>query len=37
MAYALKLLDSEPDFTIDETFEFDREHAPWAKTTAELD
>ncbi len=28
--YALKLLDTEPDFTLDETFEFDREHAPWA-------
>src|SRR5579863_4090864 len=26
MEYALKLLDSEPDFTKDETFEFDREH-----------
>ena len=37
MAHALKLLDSEPDFTIDESFEFDREHAPWAKTSAELD
>jgi carboxyl-terminal processing protease len=37
MSYALKLLDTEPDFTTDETFEFDREHAPWAKTSAELD
>jgi carboxyl-terminal processing protease len=37
MAYALKLLDTEPDFTLDETFEFDREHAPWARTGAELD
>lgn len=37
MAYALKLLDSEPDFSVDESFEFDREHAPWPKTTAELD
>ena len=37
MAYALKLLETEPDFTLDETFEFDREHAPWAKTPGELD
>ncbi|MCE3284280.1 MAG: carboxyl-terminal processing protease, partial [Steroidobacteraceae bacterium] len=37
MAHALKLLDAEPDFKVDETFEFDREHAPWAKTSAELD
>jgi carboxyl-terminal processing protease len=25
------------DFTVDEYYEFDREDAPWAKTTAELD
>src|SRR5512145_711396 len=37
MAHALKLLDTEPDFTLDETFEFDREHAPWAASQAELD
>lgn len=37
MAYAQKLLDSEPDFSVEETFQFDREHAPWAKTSAELD
>ncbi len=37
MAYAQKLLDKEPDFSIDETFEFDREKAPWAKSAAELD
>lgn len=37
MNYALKVLETEPDFTIDESFEFDREHAPWAATTAELD
>jgi carboxyl-terminal processing protease len=35
--YALKLLDTEPDFSVDETFEFDRQKAPWAKTQAELD
>jgi len=34
--YALSLLDKEPDFTIDESFEFDREKAPWANSTQEL-
>ncbi len=37
MNYALKVLKTEPDFTIQESFEFDREHAPWAATSAELD
>jgi len=37
MAHAMKLLDTEPDFTVDEAFEFDREHAPWATSQAELD
>jgi carboxyl-terminal processing protease len=37
MAHALKVLDSEPDFSVDESFEFDREQAPWAKSSAELD
>lgn len=36
VAYALELLKTEPDFTIDEYFEFDRQKAPWAKTEAEL-
>lgn len=36
IAYALKLLETEPDFTIDETFEFDRSKAPWAKSEEEL-
>ena len=30
MTYAIGLLDQEPDYTINETFEFDREEAPWA-------
>jgi carboxyl-terminal processing protease len=34
MAYALELLKTEPDFKIDESFEFDREHAPWAADRA---
>jgi carboxyl-terminal processing protease len=35
--YALELLEEEPDLTVDEEYLFDREDAPWAKTTAELD
>jgi carboxyl-terminal processing protease len=34
--YAIGLLAHEPDFTLNETFEFDRENAPWAASTAEL-
>jgi carboxyl-terminal processing protease len=37
MAHAIKLLDTEPDFKLDESFEFDREHTPWATSRAELD
>ncbi len=36
ISYALELLKTEPDFTIEETFQFDREKAPWAKTSTEL-
>jgi carboxyl-terminal processing protease len=36
VAHALEILKTEPDFTVDESFEFDREKAPWAKTQAEL-
>ncbi|MGH8232111.1 MAG: carboxy terminal-processing peptidase, partial [Steroidobacteraceae bacterium] len=35
--YALKLLDTEPDWTVDESFAFDREHAPWPASQAEMD
>ena len=35
--HALSLLEVEPDFAIDESFEFDREDAPWAASRAELD
>ena len=35
--YAITLLDKEPDFTVDENYVFDREKAPWAKDTKELD
>lgn len=37
MQQAVKLLATEPDFTVDESFEFDREKAPWATTSSELD
>lgn len=36
IAYAVELLKTEPDFTADESFEFDRTKAPWAKSQAEL-
>jgi carboxyl-terminal processing protease len=35
--YAIKLLDIEPDWTVEESFNFDREHAPWPATQAEMD
>ena len=35
--HALALLDKQPDWTVDESFEFDRAKAPWPKSTAELD
>ena len=37
MAYAIALLDAEPDFTLDEEFRFDRSEGPWAASEAELD
>jgi carboxyl-terminal processing protease len=37
MAYAIKLLDTEPDWTREESFAFDREHAAWLATPAEMD
>jgi carboxyl-terminal processing protease len=36
IAHALEALNTEPNFEVEESFEFDREKAPWAKTTAEL-
>jgi carboxyl-terminal processing protease len=36
MEYALKLLDTEPDFTKDESFEFDREKAGWPADQNEM-
>jgi carboxyl-terminal processing protease len=34
--YAISTLDKEPDFTVNETYQFDREKQPWAKTPVEL-
>lgn len=36
ITYAVELLKTEPDFNVDESFEFDRTKTPWAKTQAEL-
>ncbi|HXY75748.1 MAG TPA: carboxy terminal-processing peptidase [Steroidobacteraceae bacterium] len=36
MDYALELLKTEPDWTLNETFEFDRAHAPWPADTAAM-
>ena len=35
--FALAQLETEPDFTVDEEYQFDRSEEPWAKTEAELD
>ena len=36
-AFAISALEQEPDFTIDESFQFDRESTPWPADKAELD
>jgi carboxyl-terminal processing protease len=35
--HVLSLLATEPDWTLDETFEFERDKAPWPETSQELD
>jgi carboxyl-terminal processing protease len=35
--FALTEIETKPDFSIDESYEFDREKLPWARSTAELD
>ncbi|MEO6080328.1 MAG: carboxy terminal-processing peptidase [Steroidobacteraceae bacterium] len=35
--HALALLATEPNWTLDENFEFDRDKAPWPQTSAQLD
>ena len=37
IAHAISLLDTEPDFTVDEDFRFDRSDEAWPATVAELD
>ncbi|MEZ5458789.1 MAG: S41 family peptidase [Steroidobacteraceae bacterium] len=37
MQHAIKLLETEPDWSLDESFEFERKQAPWPATAAELD
>jgi carboxyl-terminal processing protease len=34
--YALELLKTEPDWNANESFEFEREHAPWPANAAEM-
>ena len=36
VAYALSLLEQEPDFTIDESFKFDRSEMAWPSTDEEI-
>jgi carboxyl-terminal processing protease len=37
LEHALQILEKEPDFKLDESFEFDRRKAPWASSREELD
>ncbi len=37
LQHALALLKTEPDFTVNESFEFDRTHAPWPADAATMD
>ena len=37
LAYALSMLETEPDFSVDEEYVFDREELPWLETTEQLD
>jgi len=36
MQYALSLLETEPNWTVDESFEFDRQHASWPSSATEM-
>ena len=36
MQYAISLLATEPNWKLDESYVFDRDHAPWPRDTAEL-
>ena len=37
LSFALEQLETEPDFAVDESYQFDRRESPWAKTSDELD
>ncbi|HWW31866.1 MAG TPA: hypothetical protein VNY70_00740, partial [Steroidobacteraceae bacterium] len=37
MQYALALLKTEPDWTLDESYEFERTHGPWPADRAQID
>ena len=37
LEFALTQLETEPDYTIDESYQFDRSEEPWLETSAELD
>lgn len=37
LEFALRQIESEQDFSVEESYEFDREELPWATTKAELD
>lgn len=37
LTFALTQLEVEPDFTLDETYQFDRSEEPWVESSAELD
>jgi len=37
LGYAIKLLESEPDFTLNESYRFDRSKDAWATSEADLD
>ena len=37
LTFALTQLETEPDFSIDESYQFDRSEEPWVEASAELD
>ena len=37
LEFALQQIETEPDFSVEETYEFDREELPWATSSEELD
>ncbi len=37
LQFALAQLETEPDYDVDEEYQFDRSEEPWAKSSAELD